>query len=322
VAGVSIVRKKRTSTARARREFARSRCAAGGLFWVVTLVVPQAGALDKQGASHAGNSGEGDSEEFNVSGALTLGSSIYNPTYAARPDNTGLALLRYAAHADVDLLGRKLSLPLDVNMFTDRERSGLAVLAPTEFDVIGGVTSAWALGPGVAEFGTRFEHDRPVDKGSFTQTYVDVRARYIYSLAADWRTLAANKMDLSGWITLGWFAINPTYAARPNNTGRALFRYGLHPELSLFDDLVSFGLDAAMFTDRESQALRPSELDVTPEMILHREPFEVHLAYERDLPLDRSGPTQTYAYGLVIWNFNFKEQAATPFESRGQVLSP
>ena len=46
--------------------------------------------------------------------------SLYNPTYAARPDNTGLALFRYAAHFDFDLIGRRLSIPLDLNMFTDR----------------------------------------------------------------------------------------------------------------------------------------------------------------------------------------------------------
>ncbi len=90
----------------------------------------------------------------------------------------------------------------------------------------------------------------------------------------------------------------------------------------MFDDLVSFGLDGAMFTDRESNALRPSELDITPEIIFHRAPFEVHLAFECDLPLDQSGATQTYAYGLVIWNFDLKGSAETPFESRGQVLSP
>ncbi len=157
-----------------------------GVFWLVLLTASTSVALDKQGTSHGGNTGEGD-EGFNVAGAVTLGSSIYNPTYAARPNNTGLALFRYAAHVDVDLLGRKLSLPFDVNMFTDRERPGLEKLAPTEFDIIGGVTSAWALGPGVVEIGTRFEHDRPVDQDSFTQTYLDVRTRYIYSLATNWR---------------------------------------------------------------------------------------------------------------------------------------
>jgi hypothetical protein len=286
------------------------------------FVSSSARALDKQGSAHGGQVGDEGGDGFNLSGALTLGSSIYNPTYAARPDNTGLALFRYAAHADVDLLGRKLSIPIDVNMFTDRERDGLAVLAPTEFDIIAGLTTTWGLGPGDLELGARFENDRPIDQGNFTQSYVDVRARYLYSLANDWQVLAKHDADISGWATLGLFAWNPTYAARPDNTGHALFRYGLHGELSLFRDLISFGMDGAMFTDRDSNAIKPSELDLTPEIILHWAPFELHVAYERDLPLDTGDYTQTYVYALGVWSFDFKEAADQPLEHRGQVLSP
>jgi hypothetical protein len=294
------------------------------VFSSVILVSSSGYALDKQGSAHGGQVGDDGDSGFNVAGALTLGSSIYNPTYAARPDNTGLALMRYAAHADIDLLGRKLSLPIDVNMFTDRLRSGLDVFAPTELDIIAGVTTTWTLGPGAFELGSRFENDRPVDGTStFTQSYVDVRARYLYSLAGDWDALAKRKADISGWATLGVFAWNPTYAARPDNSGHALFRYGLHAELSLFDDLLSFGMDGAMFTDRDANVVEPSELDLTPEVILHYAPFELHLAYERDLPL--TGPSdysQTYAYALVAWSFDFKNSAEKPLESRGQILSP
>jgi hypothetical protein len=295
---------------------------AGAVLGTAVFFSSSAYALDKQGSAHGGEVGDDGNAGFDVGGALTLGTSIYNPTYAARPDNTGLALFRYAGHADIDLIGRKLSLPIDVNMFTDRERSGLEVLAPTEFDVIAGVTSTWTLGPGAIEVGTRFEHDRPVDQGNFNQSYVDVRARYLYSLADQWETLKKSKADVSGWATLGLFAWNPTYAARPDNTGKALFRYGLHGELSLFEDLLSFGLDGVMFTDRETNAVRPSELDVTPEIILHVAPFEFHVAYERDLPLDQGNFTQTYVYALAVWNFDLKNAADKPLEDRGQILSP
>src|SRR3954453_4549511 len=92
--------------------------------WVVlvgvTAIASNASALDKQGSAHGGAVAEGEERQFDVSGSLRLGVSIYNPTYAARPDNTGLALFRYAAHADIDILGRKLSIPIDVNVFTDR----------------------------------------------------------------------------------------------------------------------------------------------------------------------------------------------------------
>jgi hypothetical protein len=294
---------------------------AASLAFALALAAPSAAALDKQGSAHGG-SVAGESEGTNVSGSLMLGSALYNPTYAARPDNTGHALFRYAAHADFDLIGSRLSIPLDVNVFTDRDLPGLAIFKPTELDVIAGVTSTWPITAfSAVELGSRVEHDRPVDQGTFTQTYVDVRGRYLYSLAPTWSDLARNGLDISGWVTLGAFAINPTYAARPDNSGKALLRYALHTELSMFDDLVSLGIDGTFFTDRETSAFRPSELDITPEVIVHMTPFELHLAYESDLPLDRGSFTQTYAYALGAWSFDLKKDPS-PLETRGQVQSP
>jgi hypothetical protein len=287
---------------------------------VIALTSRPVSALDKQGSAHGGGIG-GESEGTNVSGSLMLGSALYNPTYAARPDNTGHALLRYAARADIDLIGSRLSIPIDVNVFTDRDQPGIAVMKPTELDIIGGVTSTWPLGGGAIEVGSRVEHDRPVDQGTFTQTYVDVRSRYLYSLARSWPYLANHDMDITGWATLGAFVVNPTYAARPDNSGRALLRYALHTELSIFDDLISLGIDGTMFTDRQAAVFVPSELDVTPEVIVHVAAFEVHLAYESDLPIDRAGLTQTYAYLLAAWSFDFRGQPG-PVETRGEIASP
>jgi hypothetical protein len=229
----------------------------------------------------------------------------------------------------VDLIGRRLSVPLDLNVFSDRDLGGGRKLAPTELDFIGGLTSTWELGPGALEMGTRFEHDRPLDRptsrAGATQTYVDARARYLYSLAAIFPGMARalGNGDVSGWATWGWFAYNPTYFARPDNTGRAFFRYALHAEISLWDDLVSFGLDGTFFTDREaSNVVRPSELDLTPELIFHRDTFELHLAYERDMPLDRGGLVQHFVYLLAVWSFSTTAPAHAPFEGRGQILSP
>ncbi|MCC6647992.1 MAG: hypothetical protein IT374_20795 [Polyangiaceae bacterium] len=280
-------------------------------------------ALDKQGSAHGGDV-QGADEGINLSGAATLGVSLHNPSYGARPDNTGLALLRYAVHADLDLIGRRLSVPLDVNLFTDRKVKGARVLRPSEVDVISGVTTTWPLGPGALELGARGERDAPADRSGFSQSYADVRARYLYSLAALARKLgpALHGGDVSGWLTLGWFTYNPTYAARPDNTGLALLRYAAHVELSVLDDLVSVGVDTTFFTDRERHALRPTELDVTPELILHRAPFEVHVAYERDLPLDRPGLVQQFVYVLGVWSFDMTGPADAPLEHRGQVLSP
>jgi len=91
----------------------------------------------------------GDEGGFDIEGTFLYGISLYNPSYAARPANTGLTLFRYAFHADIDLIGRRLSIPVDLNMFTDKTRSGLRKLVPSEGDVITGLTSTWdGVGPG------------------------------------------------------------------------------------------------------------------------------------------------------------------------------
>jgi len=282
---------------------------------IAGLAVLRAGdalALDKQGSAHRGEvtfpiSG------FDVTGTAALGVSLHNPTYAARPDNTGHALFRYAGHADVDLIGHRLSIPIDVNFFTDRDREGAAKLVPSEFDFIGGVTSTWMLGPGAFEFGTRVESDMNVDRGSYSQTYVDARARYLYSLADHVPELAQQMNgNVTAVATLGAFVINPTYAARPDNSGLALFRYALHGEASFLDSHLGVGVDATMFTDRHYHPLTPSELDLTPELIGRSAPYEIHLAYERDMPIAEPGPiatshaphVQQFVYLLAVWAFD------------------
>jgi hypothetical protein len=290
------------------------------------LIARHADALDKQGSAHGGAvSSENNDSGFDVSGALTLGVSLINQAYAARPDNTGLALMRYAGHADVDLIGRKLSIPIDVNMFTDKTREKLSVFAPTEFDVITGVTTTLPItAGGDFELGARLEHDRPVDREGLTQSYADVRGRYLYSLAKIWPSLARDLVDgdINGYLTVGWFAVNPTYAARPDNSGRALFRYVGHTELSVWHDYLSVGLDGTLFTDRQTaNPVRPTEIDLTYEFIVHLAPFEMHCAYERDMPLDQGGLVQDFVYALLAYDFDLKH-AAAPLEPRAAVPSP
>ena len=295
------------------------------------LFAQNARALDKQGSAHGG-SVAGPDEGFDIEGAFLYGLSIYNPSYAARPANTGLALFRYALHADIDLIGRRLSIPVDLNMFTDRTRSGLRKLIPSEGDVITGLTSTWGLGPGALELGARVEHDRTLDATTEelrippdSQTYVDMRARWLYSAAAIWPKVgeALGDGDVSGWLTLGWFTVNPTYAARPDNTGNALLRYAAHTELSILADHVSFGIDAVMFTDRRNaNFLGPTELDLTPEVIGRAPPLELHLAYERDMPIDRGGLVQHFVYLLLGYEFDLAHTVLEPLETRGQLVSP
>jgi hypothetical protein len=270
-------------------------------------------ALDKQGSAHHGAVGGDDAKAMNVSGSLALGVAVVNPTYAARPDNTGLALMRYAGHVDIDLIGRQLSIPLDVNLFSDRERSGVGrKVAPSEIDFIGGVTTTNAIATGSdLEIGARVEHDRAIDfaRHPYTQTYADVRGRLLYSLAKIFPSLGRDLVrgDITGWGTLGWFAFNPTYAARPDNTGLALFRYAGHSEMSVWDDHIAIGLDLTFFSDRDAaNVMRPTELDLTYEMILRVAHAELHIAYERDMPLDRRGLIQSFAYLLFVQSFDFR----------------
>lgn len=290
-----------------------------------------ASALDKQGSAHGGAL-EGPNEGFDVAGAVMLGVALYNPSYAARPGNSGLTLFRYAVHADFDLIGRRLSIPLDVNMFTDGTRTGLRKLIPSEGDLITGVTSTWRLGPGALEAGLRVEHDRTLDATAAeravvpsTQTYIDARARYLFSLANLWPKLGDRLLDgdVSGWFTLGVFAVNPTYAARPDNSGLALFRYAAHPELSVWHDHLSLGLDGTFFTDRSAKnPVTPSELDFTVEIIGRVAPLALHLAYERDMPVDRGGLVQQFVYALVGYEFDLVRATTRPVGDRSQVPSP
>ncbi len=303
-----------------------ARMAWRGFFVVLSIGLSPsiAHALDKQGSAHGGSLA-GEDSGLAIGGALSGGVSLYNPSFAARPDNSGLALFRYAAHLDVDLIGRRLSIPLDVNVFTDRTRSGGGKLAPSELDLMGGLTSTWRLGPTAIELGSRFQHERPVDRGNFTQTFVDTRARLLYSLGevapAINDTLGGG--DLSGWFTLGWFTINNRYVARPDLTGLALFRYGATARLSFWKDRLAVGVDATMFTDKTSSAwFRPSELDLTPEVIVRAEPVEVHLAYERDMPVDRGGLVQQFVYLLAVWEFSLYGGTTEPLENRNDIISP
>ena len=292
---------------------ARTRCLAG-VAAAITLSSPDAVALDKQGSAHGGGV-EGPTSGFAISGSGAAGIALYNPTYAARPNNTGLTLLRVAGHLDIDLIGRRLSIPLDVNMFTDRTaRPGARFLVPSEIDLIGGVTSTWRLGPGAIEGGARVEHDRGLDSGGYThqstsanaQTYADLRVRYLMSLEALAPDAAARLADgdVSGWVTLGWFTVNQAYFARPDNTGLALLRYAVHGELAVWKKRIALGLDATMFTDRRASAFRPSELDLTADIILRPFGFELHVAYERDMPVDRGGLVQQLVYVLAAVPFD------------------
>jgi hypothetical protein len=285
-----------------------------GLLIAATLAAAMAAsarahALDKQGKAHGGKIVHDDEGGFGATGSISSGVAFFNPSYFARPDNTGLQLLRYAAHLDLDILGPRLSIPLDVNLVTDRERDGLNKTAPSEIDLIGGFTSTWKISSETAfEFGSRAQHERPVDRGGFNQTFVDVRSKFLWK-----------EDPFRGAFALGWFAYNNTYVARPDNTGLAGLRYVAAAHWTIVEDLA-FGVDTTFFTDRKTHWLRPSELDLTLELVMDYDPIEVHLAYERDMPVDRGGLVQHFAYLLFVYEFGlFKDELGADPSSRGGI---
>jgi hypothetical protein len=270
-------------------------------------------ALDKQGSAHGGRLASDDTG-IDITGSTLLGFAAYNPDYAARPDNSGRVLVRFAQHFDVDLIGQRLFVPIDINVFTDRSRPGIKRLLPSEMDLISGLAFAFPASDATAiEGGIRAERDMPIDRTGFVQQYVDLRLRLLYSLDNAWKELspALASGNISGCFTLGWFVVNPSYAARPDNSGRALFRYGYYGEISTLKRHLALGLSTTLFTDKRSTWVVPTELDITPELIARANAFEFHLSYERDMPLDRSTLVQSLVLAHLQWNFTLYDSDAT-----------
>ena len=273
---------------------------------LVALSTGTAHALDKQGAAHGGPGAAADAGGFAVSGAVMLGVSLINKSYAARPDNTGLALMRYAGHADVDLLGRRLSIPIDVNMFSDKELEGLDKLTPSELDVIVGVTSTWDLGPGAtgSASGSRTTgpsittaRPRPTatcGPGTSSRSLRPARASPHASPASTsaggrrWDGSPTTSRTSRGRTTPAW----PCSATPSTPSCRASIAR------------LAFAVDTTFFTDKEAaNVVRPSELDLTLEVIGRRGRYELHLAFEQDMPVDNDTLVQRFLYFLAACGF-------------------
>jgi hypothetical protein len=95
-----------------------------------------------------------------------------------------------------------------------------------------------------------------------------------------------------------------------------------HVELSLYEGDLRFGVDTTYFTDRRQSHFLPSELDLTVEVIAHKAPFEAHVAYERDMPVDRGGLVQEFVYVLVAYSFDSRKAMPVPVEERHPIVSP
>ena len=92
-----------------------------------------------------------------------------------------------------------------------------------------------------------------------------------------------------GYLLSAAFVDNPTFAARPNNTGLVGMRYMLHLETELYKEYLQFYTDQNFFSDRTRGWIRLSEWDATFAFTGSVGNWGWRLQYERDAPLDRRG---------------------------------
>ncbi|MDC8450219.1 MAG: hypothetical protein LV473_17945 [Nitrospira sp.] len=117
---------------------------------------------------------------------------FHNNNYFARPDNTGLALFRYVAHADLDLYKNKVVLYGDINMFTDRDAS--VPVRPSELDWIVGLAVRWRD----MEFAVYHEQDLPLDRGGLVQQYLALQLRFSFDISKQDLGIGAAKPTAPG----------------------------------------------------------------------------------------------------------------------------
>lgn len=281
----------------------------GKILWFVVLIwcagLSSAYGLEKYGRPLPSMEKQGEeareAEETLFGGYLLAAPFVSNPTFAARPDNTGLVGMRYMAHLEVDLYKQYLTFYTDQNFFSDRT-NGWIILS--EWDM------AYALTGLIDRWGWRiqFERDAPIDKSGLKQAYADVLGTGNLHAAEDfswWRKYFPHQ-NLNAYAGFGWLFHNSSYFARPDNTGRALFRYVAHADFDLYKNrLVLYG-DVNFFTDRElNNKLRPTELDwIVGLAFRFKDNYEISVYREQDLSLDKPG-TLIQEYWAVQLRFAF-----------------
>lgn len=133
------------------------------------IVLPDALALEKYGrplpSMEEGQGEEREAEETLFGGYFLTAAFVKNPTFAARPDNTGLVGLRHMLHLETDLYKQYLTFYMDQNFFSDRTKGWLEL---SEWD------GTYALTGLVDRFGWRiqYERDAPLDKSGDRKSVV------------------------------------------------------------------------------------------------------------------------------------------------------
>jgi hypothetical protein len=278
------------------------------LLWGFSLTFPpELWALEKYGRPLPEMEGAHDnSEEHWVRGYLLSGAFISNPSFAARPDNSGLVGLRHMIHLETDLYKEYLQFYTDQNFFSDRQAGWVSL---SEWD------SVYAFTGTIQNWGWRlqYERDAPLDRSGIIQAYADTLVTYrpADARSLSWWRSAFPDQNLTVYAGGGWLFHNQSYFARPDNSGRALFRYVAHADLDLYRNRVVLFVDGNFFTDRSaSNVLRPSEFDLVMGLAVRYHEMEIALIHERDLPLDRGGLVQRYVALQLRYEFEWTKSSS------------
>ena len=113
----------------------------------------------------------------------------------------------------------------------------------------------------------------------------------------------AEETLFGGYFLTAAFVSNPTFAARPDNTGLVGLRHMLHLETDLYKQYVTFYTDQNFFSDRNEGWIRLTEWDGTYALTGLIDRWGWRIQYERDAPLDKSGIKRSYAGALVTARF-------------------
>jgi len=258
------------------------------------LLPSQVLALEKYGRplpsmDNADGNGR-DAEESLFAGYLLTGVLAHNPSFFARPDNSGLVGLRHMLHLETDLYKHYLTFYTDQNFFSDRTNGWIEL---SEWDGTYALTGV----VGHMSWRLQYERDVPLDRRGLSQEYADglVTAKFqaVQDLPA-WRRFFPNQ-NFTAYAGGGWLFHNRNYFARPDNSGRALLRYVAHADLDLYKNKVVLYGDVNLFTDGDSDnKANPTELDWIVGLALRWRNSEVAVYYEQDQPLDRAGLIQKY----------------------------
>jgi len=263
-------------------------------------------ALEKYGRplpsmEQPGGAAAREAEETLFGGYFLEAAFVSNPTFAARPDNTGLVGLRHMLHLETDLYKQYLTFYTDQNFFSDRTNGWIEL---SEWDgtyAFTGLIDRWG-------WRLQYERDAPLDKSGLIQAYADTLLTSRFQAAEDlswWKGIFPNQ-NLTAYAGAGWLFHNSNYFARPDNTGKALFRYVAHADLNFYKNRVVLYGDVNFFTDREAEnTLNPTELDwIVGLAVRFRENMEISVYREQDQPLDKPGLVQKYVAVQFRYSFD------------------